>query len=296
MKVIGDDNTPDKYPTAEEIRKDMLDTLEWYKEMRDEYTDDPRYSRGNTEVRSASEIAERIAILASMYPLRHTSDPEKRQEILSKIKRMFWFKLSPIEKEIIQNGAFEYHEEMVAGSYPQFIYVYLWILGQTDSDTLDPPDKLPYSPELDEKQQAIIDNPEAFIAGARTRTSLEVIEALIESYRLYIKGFMWSFYDDPEPEKVNYMIVANRFAALVWALGMGDWDEILYECFEDAYMHDNGREEEFDDDDWGPDSEDWEPDPNMIIGDGYVGIMLDPEPDDDEEADEPENTDGGDKE
>lgn len=273
MKILKDDDTPDKYPTVEEIRKDMQETLDWFKQLRDEYTDDPRWASGNTKVRPAKEIAECIAILATMYPLEQSKDLEKRQKLLSNLKRIFWFKTSPIEKGVIENGGFDYHEEMVAGSYPQFIYVFLWILGQTDSDALDPPNKLPYSPEFTKKQQDIIDNPEVFIAGASTRHSLEVLDALIESYRLYTQGFLWSFYDDPEPENVNYMLVANRYAALVWALGMGDWDEILYECFEDAFLHDNGKEEDFDEDeDWL--GEDYVPDPNMIVGDGYVGIYL----------------------
>lgn len=269
MSETEDSNNPNIPQTPPKIRERMEGTYEYFKEMRMEYTDDPEWQSSNTQTVSPQEIAERIVILASFFPMRHTPDEDERHKKLTKIKKHYWFKLSPTEQEIITNGSFDYHEDQVAGIYPHIIYMLLWCIYEVDQIALT--DKVDYYPELYPRLLDIVDNPEKITESPRIRPTDEILDTLIETYRLYmLSKFAFDAEVDSMPENTNFLFIASRYIALLWIVDSGDWDEILYELYEDSFMI-TGREIDGNGEDW--DNEDW--DTEGMQGPEYVGIMLD---------------------
>lgn len=255
---------PKRPDLPEEVRQKMYGSLEWFQEMREEYTDDPKWQKSNRQMHPAEVIAERIVILAYLYDARQTGLPEKRAEKLSKMKQRWWFKASPEEQSMMNNG-FDYFQDQVAGMYSELIYMLLWAVN--DVGPLAATDKLSYSPEFTEKLKNIREDPDTFIANAKIRSTPEILDALIATYNTYMLTFFSEFYDEPTPPNSNYMIVTCRFISLLYVIKAGDWDEILYETYEDAFMHETGFELEY------PDEP--EDDIPRIQGPGYVGIYVD---------------------
>lgn len=257
-------NEPKRPDLPEEVREKIYGTYEWFQEMREEYTDDPKWQASNRQMHPAEDIAERIVILASLYDARQTGLPEKRAEKLSAMKQRWWFKATPEEQSIMNNG-FDYSQEEVAGFYSEIIYMMLWAV--SSEDPLAATNKLSYSPEFTAKLKNIIEDPDSFIATVKIRSTPEILDTLIATYHTYMLTFFSQFYDEPTPPNSNYMIVTCRFMSLMYVIKAGPWDEILYETFEDAFMHETGFEIEYDD----------EPEDDMprIQGPGYVGIYVD---------------------
>ena len=245
MKDSKNSETPEnitrpKTPPA--IRERMEDTHEWIKEMIAEYTDDPEWQHTNRQLLSAQEIAERIVILASFYPMRHTPDEAMRHQKLAKIKREYWFKLSPSEQEIITKGGFDYHEDIVAGIFPHIIYMLLWCIYEIDE--ILPTHKMHLDLELYPRLEDIVENPEKITATPRIRPTNEILNTFSETYKLYmLSKFAFDSEEEEMPENTNFLFIASRYMALLWVVDGAPWDEILYENYEDAFMI-NGREED----------------------------------------------------
>lgn len=280
MKESESPKSPKRPKTPDAIRERMEGTYEWLKILRSEYTDDPEWQHINQKTLSPEEIAERIVILASFFPMRHTPDDEQRHQKLAKIKKEYWFKLSPSEQEIITRGGFDYHEDMVAGIYPHIIYMLLWCICEVDEIALT--DKMHYYPELYPRLEAIVENPEKLTESPRLRPIDEILDAMIETYRLYmLSKFAFDAEEEDMPENTNFLFVAAWYIALLWATDEGPWDEILYELYEDAFMI-TGREKDGNYEAWDKQMEDevdWD---NMSqegmevedVGGGIVRIRL----------------------
>ncbi|MET3545858.1 hypothetical protein ABID47_002469 [Paenibacillus favisporus] len=153
--------------------------------------------------------------------------PEDTRELISRITAQYRADgfFSPEEKAFIQNGHADESEAVPFSWRYEGFWVLLWALGHVDA--LGSPTDICDVPEAVSKLQQF-DSFDAFLAGSRLRSSMEILDAADLIYR-----YDWLCVDSriqgqPAPGGLNAGVVYERHRALNWLTGyMGqEWDDV----------------------------------------------------------------------